>query len=407
MRKHIESRIMKNFVFISPNFPMTYWKFCRELRNNGIRVLGIGDSPYDDLMQELKDSLHEYYKVSSLENYDEVFRAVAFFTFKYGKIDWLESNNEYWLMQDAALRTEFNITTGPKNDDIDKIKYKSVMKKYYAKAGLPTARYHLVEGLEDALGFAHMVGYPVVVKPDNGVGANNTFKLTCDGDVEWFIREKDEAVYIMEEFVKGYVQTYDAIIGSQGQPLFESGNITPNSLMDIVNDNGDCIYFLVKDLPENILDAGHRTVEAFGVKSRFVHLEFFVLYEDQEGLGKKGDVLGLEVNMRPSGGYTPDMYNYSQETDVYKIWADMVAFDWNTKGTGNHHYCAYYGRRDFRRYKLDDYEVMMKYGDKMVMHGRIPEALSGAMANQMYVANFDTEAEMMQYYQDISATYET
>lgn len=407
MRKHIESRIMKNFVFISPNFPMTYWKFCRELRNNGIRVLGIGDSPYDDLMQELKDSLHEYYKVSSLENYDEVFRAVAFFTFKYGKIDWLESNNEYWLMQDAALRTEFNITTGPKNDDIDKIKYKSVMKKYYAKAGLPTARYHLVEGLEDALDFAHMVGYPVVVKPDNGVGANNTFKLTCDGDVEWFIREKDEAVYIMEEFVKGYVQTYDAIIGSQGQPLFESGNITPNSLMDIVNDNGDCIYFLVKDLPENILDAGHRTVEAFGVKSRFVHLEFFVLYEDQEGLGKKGDVLGLEVNMRPSGGYTPDMYNYSQETDVYKIWADMVAFDWNTKGTGNHHYCAYYGRRDFRRYKLDDYEVMMKYGDKMVMHGRIPEALSGAMANQMYVANFDTEAEMMQYYQDISATYET
>lgn len=398
---------MKNFVFISPNFPMTYWKFCRELRNNGIRVLGIGDSPYDDLMQELKDSLHEYYKVSSLENYDEVFRAVAFFTFKYGKIDWLESNNEYWLMQDAALRTEFNITTGPKNDDIDKIKYKSVMKKYYAKAGLPTARYHLVEGLEDALDFARMVGYPVVVKPDNGVGANNTFKLTCDGDVEWFIRKKDEAVYIMEEFVKGYVQTYDAIIGSQGQPLFESGNITPNSLMDIVNDNGDCIYFLVKDLPENILDAGHRTVEAFGVKSRFVHLEFFVLYEDQEGLGKKGDVLGLEVNMRPSGGYTPDMYNYSQETDVYKIWADMVAFDWNTKGTGNHHYCAYYGRRDFRRYKLDDYEVMMKYGDKMVMHGRIPEALSGAMANQMYVANFDTEAEMMQYYQDISATYET
>ena len=100
---------MKNFVFISPNFPMTYWRFCRELKNNGMRVLGIGDSPYNDLMQELKDSLDEYYKVSSLENYDEVFKAVAFFTYKYGKIDWLESNNEYWLMQDAQLRTEFNI----------------------------------------------------------------------------------------------------------------------------------------------------------------------------------------------------------------------------------------------------------------------------------------------------------
>ena len=44
---------MKNFVFISPNFPLTYWKFCRELKNNGMRVLGIGDCPYDELMQDL------------------------------------------------------------------------------------------------------------------------------------------------------------------------------------------------------------------------------------------------------------------------------------------------------------------------------------------------------------------
>ena len=45
--------------------------------------------------RQLKDSLNEYYKVGSLENYDEVYRAVAFFAFKYGRIDWLESNNEY------------------------------------------------------------------------------------------------------------------------------------------------------------------------------------------------------------------------------------------------------------------------------------------------------------------------
>ena len=43
-------------------------------------------------------------------------RAMGYFTFKYGKIDWLESNNEFWLEQDAALRTDFNITTGAQND---------------------------------------------------------------------------------------------------------------------------------------------------------------------------------------------------------------------------------------------------------------------------------------------------
>ena len=67
---------MKNFIFISPNFPLTYWRFCRELKNNGLRVLGIGDCPYNELTQEQRNSMHEYYKVSSLENYDEVFRAV-------------------------------------------------------------------------------------------------------------------------------------------------------------------------------------------------------------------------------------------------------------------------------------------------------------------------------------------
>ena len=70
---------MKNCVFISPNFPTNYWKFCHELKNNGLNVLGVGDQPYDELSQELKGSLTEYYKVDSLENYDEVYRAVAFF----------------------------------------------------------------------------------------------------------------------------------------------------------------------------------------------------------------------------------------------------------------------------------------------------------------------------------------
>ena len=73
---------MKNLVFISPNFPTNYWMFCQELKKNGINVLGIGDQPYDELTVELKDSLNEYYKVSNLENNEEVYRAVAFFIFK-------------------------------------------------------------------------------------------------------------------------------------------------------------------------------------------------------------------------------------------------------------------------------------------------------------------------------------
>ena len=393
---------MKNFVFVSPNFPENYWMFCNHLKQNGLRVLGIGDCPYDQLKPELRNSLHEYYKVGSLENYEEVFKAVAFFIYKYGKIDWLESNNEYWLERDAKLRTAFNITSGFKEEDMEKVKCKSAMKAYYAKAGIPTARYHLVKDFAAAKTFANMVGYPVVVKPDNGVGASSTYRLKSDSDLEYFFATKNPTVqFVMEEMVRGYVTTYDAIIGAKGQPLFESGNVTPSSLMDVVNDKGESLYYIHKEVPADVRDAGLRTVAAFGVKSRFVHLEFFRLTQDQEGLGKAGDIIGLEVNMRPSGGYTPDMYNYAYETDVYKIWADMIAFDASTKPLGKHHFCTFMGRRDGVTYKMDHDAVMRKYGSRMKMQGRIPDALSGAMGNVMYVVNLETDDERDQFYKDL------
>ena len=86
-----------NVIFISPQFPSNYWNFCDRLRRNGVNVLGIGDAPYDGLSHQLKNALTEYYRVGNMEDYDQMLRAVAFFTFKYGKIDWIESNNEYWL----------------------------------------------------------------------------------------------------------------------------------------------------------------------------------------------------------------------------------------------------------------------------------------------------------------------
>ena len=110
--------------------------------------------------------------------------------------------------------------------------------------------------------------------------------------------------------------------------------------------------------------------------------------------------------MRPAGGYTPDMYDFAYETDVYKIWADMIAFGHNTLPQDRpRHYCAFVGRRDGKNFVMDHNAIMAKYGAAMKMQGRIPEALSGAMANEMYVANFDTEEQLQEYFGDLLATY--
>ena len=393
---------MKNFIFISPNFPTNYWMFCRELKKNGLNVLGIGDQPYDELSDDLKNSLNEYYKVDNLENDDQVYRAVAFLIYKHGRIDWLESNNEYWLERDARLRTDFNITTGFQAADIPHIKYKSKMKEYYKRAGIPVARYHLVDGLEGCLEFAGKVGYPIVAKPDNGVGASHTFKIKDDQEMERFFELKwPDTPYIMEEFVNGEVNSYDAIVDSNGEPMFETGNVTPMSIMDIVNNKDNSIYYILKNLPNDTRLAGRATVKSFGVRSRFVHFEFFRLTKDQEGLGRKGDLVALEVNMRPCGGFTPDMIDFAHNTDVYKIWADMVAFDRSTMPVGENAYCAFAGRRDGKDFVMSHKDILDKYGSHIKMVNRIPDVLAEAMGNQMYVAVFDSQRELDAFYQDI------
>ena len=383
-----------NFIFISPQFPHTYWNFCARLKKNGINVLGIGDTPYDQLSQELRNSLTEYYRVNDMENYDEMFRAVAFFSYKYGRIDWLESNNEYWLEQDARLRTDFNITTGVNTKGISKYKSKYEMKKYYAKAGVPTALISKVTDIKKAKAFLEEIGgYPIIAKPECGVGAAHTYKITKDAELEEFFATRPDVAYVMEEFIEGDIVSYDVITDNRCEPLFESMTCWPPSIADIVNNKLDLDYYTAATVPEELRTLGRATVKAFDVKSRFVHLEFFCLRKNKKGLGKKGDFVGLEVNMRPAGGSTPDMMNWAHATDVYQIWADMVAFNERRVPDLNmDHCCVYASRRDCYQYKHSWDEVMEKYRDKIVMAERLPALWYDAMGNYMFTAHADDDA---------------
>ncbi len=54
-----------NFVFISPHFPHTYWQFCQWLYQNGVKVLGIADAPYNspqDFLRQMPDD-HPYWHI--------------------------------------------------------------------------------------------------------------------------------------------------------------------------------------------------------------------------------------------------------------------------------------------------------------------------------------------------------
>ena len=384
-----------NVVFISPQFPEVYWQFCKALSRNGATVLGIGDTPYDQISGELKGALAEYYWLPNLEDYDQVFRAVAFFSFKYGKIDWLESNNEYWLAQDARLREDFHITSGAMPATMAAWQSKAGMKPLYAAAGVPTARQVRLTGLETARDFVAEVGYPAFAKPEVGMGSAGARKIESDEQLVALVEAAGEDPYVLEEFVGGSICSYDAVVNSKGEVLFENQEEFPPSMADVASLGLDMWYCSLPSVDPRLAALGRAAVRGFGITSRFVHMEFFRLDRDKPGLGGAGDYVGLEVNVRPPGGYTPEMLNYAHSVNVYQIWADMVCFDsTRVRPAAPECFCAFASRRDGRAYAHTHEEVLARFGEAVVAAERVPDALSDDLGNFGYTARLSCREEV-------------
>ncbi len=329
-----------NFVFLSPHFPPNYYQFCVHLRALGANVLGISDEPFDHLRPDLKDALTEYYWVPNLHNYDDLVRAMGYFTHHYGKLDGLDSHSEYWMETEARLRTDFNIE-GLRLDDLPAIKRKSKMKSMYKKAGVDFPRGEVVKSLKQARRFAGEVGFPLIAKPDIGVGAAKTYRFDTQEQLESFLTPHLPVDYFLEEFVRGEIQTFDGLTDGSGDIVFCSSLMYSKGIMETVNEDSDIYYYTLREIPADLENAGRRVVQAYQIRKRFFHFEFFRTAE--------GNLLGLEVNMRPPGGLTTDMFNYANDINIYYEWANVILYNRFLANYTRPYHTAYIGRKWNRR----------------------------------------------------------
>ncbi len=387
-----------NFIFISPNFPSHCEYFCRALYKNGVNVFGIGDQDYHLLSGVLKNALADYYKVDNLEDYGQVQKACGYFIHRYGRIDFIDSLNEHWLASDARLRTDFNVP-GVKSDRVMGMKRKSLMKEFYIKAGVPVARHILASDAGDmpaVKAFIAEVGYPVVAKPDIGVGASTTYKISGEDSLRSFFATKQPEEFIIEEFITGNIVTFDGITDHDRNVLYAASHYLPVSLMDIVNDDLD-VYFHSQEITPEFYDIGCRTAKAFDTISRFFHFEFFKLSIDKPGLGKKGAIVALEVNMRPPGAYIPDMMNFAADIDIYQAWADMIAFNKTALAEVKPGYiCGYAGRKYHNGYANSYDDIMQRYGDKIMVAKEVESVFARAMGKFVYIFRGKTVEEVQE-----------
>lgn len=392
---------MRNFIFISPHFPDSYWKWCLALKNKGFNVLGIGDAPYNEIPEECKYSLTEYYCCWNMDDYENEKRAVQYFKDKYGEIDYLESLNEYWLEKDAMLRQDFDVKHGIRFDEIKKYKLKSQEKEYFIKAGAKVADWIVVNSVEDkekVLEFAKKVGYPIFAKPNNGVGSQHTFKINKEEEVDNFFEKKEKVDYIVEEYIHGTIVSYDGISNSKGDVLFADSEVFSPSIAAVAEGNLDEYYYCLPCVPDDLKELGARVVKEFNVQNRFFHIEFFRTLEDSEKFGPKGSLVALEANMRAPGGYTPDLINFANSVSVYDIFADSFAFDENRVDLTKQKFYAIVSSRRFRfNYVHSEEEILAKYRNNICMYGVYPVVLRDDLGDLYYFAKFLTYDEIKEF----------
>lgn len=393
---------MTNFVYISPNYPENHWMFVRGLKKRGVRVLCVIDSPYESLKQELRDNMDECYRVSSFHNYDEVYKAVAYFAYKYGKIDWIESNNEAWLALDARLRDDFNVKTGFSLNQIEEFQSKSAMKKYYKKAGLKTAPYCLPKTLDEAKAFGRKYGWDMVIKPDHGVGASFTYHIHNEDEMEKYWNEtKDLGVQmILESYVDGSIVTLDGVADHDGKIRFLGSMEYVSNCMDSVQNHDSIGSYYEFNVPEKNRKIAQKVADAFGIKNRFFHGEYFRLNSDMKGVGKKGDLIGLEMNFRCPGGFCPELINYSYDVDIYDIWADVLMNNGKDEKERARYSAGFAGRRNMVDYRFSVNELTEKYKNELIGVEVLPPAFASAMGDVTIKARFESPERRNQFYQD-------
>ena len=375
-----------NYLLISPNFPKSQEYFAARLKEKGITVLGIGSESYEELSPRLQEVITEYFKVNNLEDYNEVLKAVAFLTYKHGKIDRVESNNEYWLELDAKIREDFNID-GVKPSELLLTKYKSRMKDVFRKAGA-----RVVEGLSisskvELNAAIEKLGLPVIAKPDNGVGSANTYKLFTEEDAANFKNTWDESIsYFLEQYIDNAVLcTYDGWIDRAGNVVFDTSFTYSLPTLDLVNNSLDYYTDIEPEIDDKLVEIGQNIVKQFGMKERFFHIEFFKLPD--------GEYIALEYNNRIAGGITLDLYNYAYNCDLCELYAKVVVGEEVPKyETSN--YTATVSRRNKYNYKYSEDDVNIEYHEKIRMVEYVPGVFAEAMGDIIFIVTVSSKEEL-------------
>ena len=234
-----------------------------------------------------------------------------------------------------------------------------------------------LQSVDDARRLIRETGYPVIAKPDAGVGAIATYRLNDEKDLEAFFQSKPETDYIMEEFISGAIYSFDGLADRDSNPAILHCPCFSQGIMETVNEARHIYYYSLRDIPAELEKIGRACLKAFEVKERFFHIEFFRT--------APGQYVALEVNMRPPGGHTTDMFNYACDIDIYRTWAELLVHRKTQFDYRREYHCCYASRKNNLRYVHGHEDILSRYGRYIVQVEKVPGVFSSALGDIGYI----------------------
>jgi hypothetical protein len=385
------------FLYLSPEFPPNFANFIFQLDRHGANVWALGESDFYDMPERLRNAIR-YYVRADLTSTDAVERALEELLYAKaamgspGRFDVVESHNEIWLETEAHINRILNIP-GIRAGDLDRLKKKSAMKRQFTAWGLTAARGERIKDAAHGLELSGEIGFPLILKPDEGVGASRIHKVTDPDQLEKLLPGL-ETDYFMEAFVDAPIVSYDGLVDCDGRLLFENSLTYGDGVLDYVHGK-DTFFYVERRIPKPLMDIGRQLVKAFDIRRKFFHFEFF--FAD-------GTYMPIEINCRPPGGAILDMMNYSVDDDLYAAYARMITAQGRARVTANKkYYCAYVGRRN-RDYALTHGQLQQQLGDALVEFDENPKIFQAAMSRYRYIIRSPNRERLLKMAGDIQRT---
>lgn len=312
-----------NVVFVAPYFGANMVHCIQKLGEMNIRVGVISHQGLDALPKPLAKRIDGHYKIDDAMDPGQLAVATRAFAKDWGRVDRLIGFLEQMQVPLADVRDRLQIP-GVGGEVARNFRDKNRMKEVLRRAGIPVARQKLVSQPADALAFVAQVGFPVVLKPVDGMGSKGTMR--CNDEAELYqalnmLLPRPEAPVQAEEFVTGEEHTCETVL-IDGQPVWRTSTYyLPGPLQVLENPWMQYCVLLPKEEQPHVArfaPVNTAALRALGMVTGLSHMEWF--------LRADGSPVVSEVGARPPGVNIMTMNGLAADGDAWGEWLEVQVF---------------------------------------------------------------------------------